>query len=165
MKSVPFSARTALPKRFAQSIAIGAFSVLGILAGLTPSVQPRSLALNWSTAAYAQNLSQEDINNYARSVLGIEPIRQDAYREIKAIVGSGEVPPIACHQPNSLSGLNRNIREIAVQYCNSAIAIVERNNLSISRFNDITVDLRNNNSLASRIQQAMVRIQQEGSSR
>lgn len=113
-------------------------------------------------AAFAQEaISTADVQNYARSVLRIEPIRQSAYDEIKRITGA-DVPSIACHRPNSLDNLSRNIREIAVNYCNQSIQIVESNSLTIGRFNAITAALQSDPDLAARIQQALIRLQEAG---
>ncbi len=141
-------------------------SIVGLLAGWVPTLhlsQDGSAAVTLDRAAYGQsvaNISNEEIQSYARSVLAIEPIRQAAYDEIKRILGSGQVPPIACHRPNSLNNLSQNIRQIAVNYCNRATQIVERNNLTINRFNTITVTMQSNPSLAPVIQREIMRLQQ-----
>lgn len=141
-----------------------AVSVMGLLAGWVPTLHRSSVdvTLDFSTVAYAQaiaNISNDEVQSYARSVLAIEPIRQAAYDEIKRILGSGQVPPIACHRPNSLNNLNPNIRQIARNYCNRAIQIVERNNLTINRFNTITVTMQSNPELAPVIQREIMRLQ------
>lgn len=143
---------------------VTALATAGILSGLVPALHPQQPRLVWASAAFAQSISNEEVQNYARSLLTIEPIRQSAYNEIKRILGSDDVPPIACHRPNSLNNLSENIRGIAVNYCNRAIEIVEQNDLTIGRFNAITVDLQGDPDLADRIQQEMIRLQQ-GSSR
>ncbi|GAB4378632.1 MAG: hypothetical protein Kow00121_31020 [Elainellaceae cyanobacterium] len=148
-----------------RSLLLGTLSIAGILLGVVPAVQPASgfswsgLELNFNHAAYAQAVTDEEIIDYARSVLAIEPLRQDAYEQIKQITGSANVPSIACHRPSSLNELPGNVREIAVSYCNQAIAIVESNNLTISRFNAITVAHQSDSALSDRIQQAILRLQ------
>ncbi|MDX2214174.1 MAG: DUF4168 domain-containing protein [Oculatellaceae cyanobacterium bins.114] len=148
-----------------RSLMTGLVSTVSLLAGWVPTLHlspNRSPALVFDQAAYAQavaNVSNEEIQSYARSALAIEPIRQAAYDEIKRILGSGQVPPIACHRPNSLNNLNPNIRQIAQRYCNRATQIVGRNNLSINRFNTITVMRQSNAALEQAIQEAIRRIQ------
>lgn len=115
-------------------------------------------------AAIAQSVSAADLQNYARSLLEIEPIRQSAYSEIKRILGTDQVPRIDCHRPGSLNSLSANIRQIAIDYCEDARRIAQENDLSPEQFNAITRALQSNPSLVPRIEQEMIRLQQ-GSSR
>lgn len=152
-------------------VAVGTLSAGAILFGLLPNVQSVALDLkrfdlnfdiSFDIVAHAQAVSEQEIQSYARSVLAIEPIRVNAYDQIQKITGSSEVPAVACHRPSSLSNLPENIRDIAIDYCNQAIAIVERNNLTISRFNQITVTHQSNRELFERIQREINRIQAGG---
>lgn len=140
-----------------QCLAAGTLSALGILAGAVPSLGLDGV--KFERAAYAQAVSDQEIQSYARSVLAIEPVRVAAYNQIKQMSGSSDVPVVACHRPSSLSNLPDSIRDIAVEYCNQAISIVESNNLTITRFNQITVAHQSDPSLSDRIQQAINQIQ------
>lgn len=155
-----------LPVRFqqllVQGFAVGLLSTVGSLLELVPTVQPGSFQLSFGTTAYAQDVSNQEVQSYARSVLAMEPIRVAAYGRIQQITGSQEVPAVACHRPSSLSDLPDNIRQIAIDYCNQAIAIVESNNLTITRFNQITVAHQSDPDLSSRIQQAINQLQSTG---
>ncbi|MFM7424995.1 MAG: DUF4168 domain-containing protein [Elainella sp.] len=144
-------------QKLLQLLAAGTLSGLGILAGAVPSLGLDGV--KFERAAYAQAVSDQEIQSYARSVLAIEPVRVAAYNQIKQMSGSNDVPVVACHRPSSLSNLPDSIRDIAVEYCNQAIAIVESNNLTITRFNQITVAHQSDASLSDRIQQAINRIQ------
>lgn len=149
-----------------KSLLVGVVSGAVFFSGLTPTVQRHSFdgsaTLVFSNAAYAQQaITAEEIVSYVRSLIAIEPIRQVAYEEIKRILGTGEVPAIACHRRNSLNSLDRRIRQIAVRYCNRSIQIVESNHLSINRFNTITVARQTDPNLADRIRQALIRAQQD----
>ncbi|MCU0527279.1 MAG: DUF4168 domain-containing protein [Elainella sp. Prado103] len=146
---------------------VSSLSAGAILLGLVPNVRSvaldlKSFDLNFDITAYAQAVSEQEIQSYARSVLAIEPIRINAYDQIQQITGSSDVPAVACHRPSSLSNLPENIRDIAIDYCNQAIAIVERNSLTISRFNQITVAHQSNRNLFERIQREINRIQAGG---
>lgn len=130
--------------------------------GWVPAIQSAPTAtieLNFSQVASAQSISDSEITSYARSVVAIEPLRQSAFEQIKQITGSANVPAIACHRPSSLNDLPDNIRSIAVNYCNQAISIVESNNLTITRFNEITVAHQSDPALSDRIQQAILQLQ------
>jgi hypothetical protein len=161
---MPFGLRRTLSK----FIFVGVASGSALLAGLVPALQPPSshgpAALKFDSAAYAQSvqaITSAELRNYARSLLEIEPIRQTAYDEIKRILGSDEVPRINCHQPESLANLDRRIRQIATNYCDRSIQIVERNDLTITRFNTITVNMRRNPALLPQIQDLILQFQQQ----
>lgn len=163
------SDRFGMSRLMSRSLWVGSLALLGLLCGWVPMQQPASTLaeasnslsfnLSFDSAAYAQSaVTDGEIQSYARSVLQIEPIRQAAYDNIKRASGA-EVPPILCHRPSSLNSLDTGIRPIAIDYCNQAIAIVESNNLSITRFNEITMAHKSDAGLAGRIQQAMAVIQ------
>lgn len=145
-----------------QALIAGTVSTVGVLLGVIPSIPSGSFYPDFAAKAYAQDVSEQEVQSYARSVLAIEPIRQAAYNKIKQMTGSDKVPVVACHRPSSLSELPENIRGVAIEYCNQAIAIVERNNLTITRFNQITVAHQSDTGLADRIQQLINRIQSNG---
>jgi negative regulator of sigma E activity len=145
-----------------RSVMVGVGAVVSLGLGLVPSIQPnvpaagQPLTVSFGSAAYAQSISDQEVANYARSVLAIEPLRQSAYDQIKGI--SGSVPRIECHRPSSLNDLPDNVRQIAVNYCNQAISIVESNSLTISRFNAIRVAQDSDSSLLNRIQQSIMEL-------
>jgi Domain of unknown function (DUF4168) len=140
-----------------RSLMVGIGAAASLCLGLVPSFQSSAempLGVSFSSSAYAQSISDTDVQRYAQSVLAIEPLRQSAYEKIKSI--SGSVPSIECHRPSSLNDLPDNVRQIAASYCNQAIAIVEGNNLTISRFNAIRVAQDADSALLNRIQQAIM---------
>lgn len=142
-----------------QAVTVTTLTTAGLLFGMVPQFKPGAFVFNFDQAAYAQTVSEQEVQSYARSVLAIEPIRMSAYNKIKQITGSDEVPPVACHRPSSLSNLPENIRDIAVDYCNQAIAIVESNDLTITRFNQITIAHQSDSDLSDRIQQVINQLQ------
>ncbi|MBD1870893.1 DUF4168 domain-containing protein [Cyanobacteria bacterium FACHB-471] len=161
----PFHLIRRLKPRLVRPLVIGILSTVSLVSGLVPGFQANSLdrtatvAISNSAYAQANAISDQEVEDYARSVLAIEPIRQETYNQIKQIIGNRDVPAIACHQSNSLNNLNRNIREIAVNYCNQSIAIVEQNNLDIGRFNLITTSQQSDAQLRERIQRALIQLQ------
>jgi hypothetical protein len=148
-----------IPMILWRSAVISATSVASVLLGVVPALQVPAANAMFSQAAYAQTVSDQEVQNYARAVLAIEPIRQSAYNRIKQLVGSSNVPEIYCDQPSSISNLPENVRGIAVEYCNQAIPIAERYQLSITRFNEITRAHQNDPALSNRIQQAILQLQ------
>lgn len=134
----------------------------GLLAGGVPSLNLKSSVPSLSGAAQAQqDISNEQVRNYARSVQEIEEIRRIAYAQIRNLSDSGQVPPVACHETDTLRNLNQSIQDIVVDYCTQSIRIVERNNLTIMQFNTITATQQSDSDLASRIQDELRRLQSE----
>ena len=150
-----------LNRMLSQSLIVGAFATVGVISGVAPDISARSGVI-FSSAAYAQAISNTEVTNYARSVLVMEPVRQTAFTEIKKMI-SGDIPPIVCHKPGSLNALPGNARKIAVNYCRRSQEIVESNGLTINRFNAITVNLQNNPDLKRRIHNELIRIQDPAS--
>jgi hypothetical protein len=146
-----------------KGLVVAALSIGGLLMGVIPRISLSS-GIEFSSDAYAQSsISNNELTNYARSLLVIEPMRQAAYAQIEDLVGSGNVPSIACDRPESVANLANNIRPIARSYCDRAIEVATGNNLTIQRFNEITVFLRQqgtSSDLHNRLEQELIRLQQ-----
>jgi hypothetical protein len=141
-------------------------SVGGVLAGTVPLVELRSATVSMSDTAYAQqDITPEQVRNYARSVQEIEEIRRVAYAQIRNLSDNGEVPSVSCHQESNLRRLTQSVRDIVVEYCTQSVRIVERNNLTVTLFNTITATQQEDSNLASRIQEEIRRLQAENQSR
>ncbi|MFP4009643.1 MAG: DUF4168 domain-containing protein [Spirulinaceae cyanobacterium] len=140
-----------------RSLLVGALATMGVAVGITPDLSQNS-PLSLQNAAYAQNVSQDEIRNYAQAVLAMEPLRQSAYNDIKRIIGS-EPANIVCSQPSSFNNLPRNARNIAVNYCNRSREIVRRYFNDLSRFNTITEQVQSSEDLKRQVQNAMIELQ------
>ena len=138
----------------------GALAIAACLTGRVPLLLAPDREMTWSGTAQAQSITEQELRRYGQALLIIEPMRQTAYDEIKRILGTGDVPAIACHLPDSLDNLSPEIRQIAINYCDESIAVVERFDLTISQFNRITVQVQRNDNLANRLQEILVQLQQ-----
>ncbi|MEH2252712.1 DUF4168 domain-containing protein [Nostoc sp.] len=145
-----------------QSFFFGAIATVGVI----------SNAFSLSSKAYAQtpppivNNTDTEIESYAQAVLAMEPARQNAFEEIKKLIGNGEIPNILCYDYSSINGLPKKAQDIAVNYCTSAQKIVEKNGLTFEQFNKITIELLNNNIiLKQQISDALLRLQKPRESR
>ncbi|MCP6762870.1 MAG: DUF4168 domain-containing protein [Fischerella sp. CENA71] len=120
-----------------------------------------STVLIFSSTVHAQNSpsNNKDILNYSRVLLRIEPERQQAFDQIKKIIGDREIPKIVCSEPSSFNSLPSQAKDIAVNYCNRSQQIVESNGLSIDEFNQITLQLQNNEDLKRQIYNNLIRLQ------
>ncbi|HAG80694.1 MAG TPA: hypothetical protein DCL61_05890 [Cyanobacteria bacterium UBA12227] len=145
-------------KRLSKSLFVVALATIGLLCGAIPELSKDSPTLEFNSAVYAQQaVSDAEIESYAQAVLAMEPLRQQAYNEIKKIL-RGEVPEIQCHRPESLDRLPGEARKIARNYCDQALSLVE-NYLSSTRFNQITRLADQNDDLQRRIARRMQQLQ------
>ncbi len=140
-----------------RALVVGGVTILGLLYGLVPELSGHSITLIFSMA-YAQDVRDEEVTDYAQAVLDMEPVRQKAYNEIKQIIGK-DPPAIVCDKPESLSALTGDARKIARSYCEESEAIVQKDSLTIGRFNTITKEVQSDPSLKKRVQDELVRLQ------
>lgn len=128
-----------LNRLFSQVLVVSTVSTSGWLSGLIPGMVHHTFTLEFSTTAFAQTqpeFTTEEITNYAKAAIALESRRYQVVNEIKQIVG--EVPRIVCDQPSSINALPGNAPQIAVSYCDQARQMIERHNLTVTRFNEIT---------------------------
>lgn len=140
-----------------QSLLLATLSTAGVIfsnVGLSPKAYAQTPAVN-----------NQEVTNYAQAVLAMERPRQQAFDEIKKIIGGGEIPKIVCNDANSMNSLPGKAKDIAVNYCNRSQKIVEDNGLSIDRFNKITIEIQSNNTLKRQIYNTLLRLQKSPGSR
>ncbi|MDZ7959146.1 MAG: DUF4168 domain-containing protein [Aulosira sp. DedQUE10] len=145
-------------KRLYQSLSYSAIATAGLLA----SAMIVSSKVNAQTP---QPVNSDQINNYAQAVLAMEPARQQAFDEIKKIVGGSEIPKIVCNDSKSISSLPKKAQDIAVNYCTRSQKIVEDNGLTIELFNKITVALQSDENLKRQIYNRLLILQQPAQNR
>lgn len=111
-------------------------------------------------------LSEEEVSNYATTVLAIETVRQESFTEMQQAVSPGTLPPnFVCNQPDTVADLPKKAQTIAVDYCTQAKQISESNGLSLTRFNEITANLATDTTLQQEIQEELIRQQRSGFTR
>ncbi|MEH1905075.1 MAG: DUF4168 domain-containing protein [Nostoc sp.] len=142
-----------------QSFFFGAIATAGVIFNAFP------LSLKAYSQTPAPIVNNTEINSYAQAVLAMEPARQNAFEEIKKLIGNGEIPKIVCNDSNSINNLPRKAQDIAVNYCTRAQKIVQDNGLSFDQFNKITIELQNNNILKRQVYDSLLRLQQTPESR
>lgn len=149
-----------LNKTFNRLFIINSFAVIGILCGIIPEIAGNPSGLVFSFAAYTQEFSQTQINQYAKAVLAIEVERKSAYQKIQQLLGTTP-PPISCNQKDTLKKLPNAAQKIAVDFCNKSIKITKDSGLKSSEFNAITDETKKNVDLRKRIQNAIIQIRQQ----
>lgn len=158
MKRITHSSKkTNLARMFYKSFFIGSLATVGFFASSIVS----------SAKVDAQNASVDgnEIVKYARALLIIEQSRLQAFDEIKKISGGKDVPAIVCNKPQTIDVLPKKARDIAKNYCQRSQSIVQDSGLSIQRFNNITLKLRNDESLKKQIHNTLIRLQKKPNSR
>ena len=106
------------------------------------------------------SLSAEEIERYAKAILAIEQSRQAASKEIQQMTNSDTVPDITCTKAESIAELPKNIRDVAVNYCKQSKKYIDdTQGLTIAKFNAITVTAQSNPDLQQRLQNELVRLQ------
>lgn len=123
-----------------------------------------------SQAAIAQtDISNEEITQYARAVLEIDQYRNAAYTEIKDILLTVDTNvseiSFSCSDAQNVSSVprsvRRDVRELLTTYCNQSREAVEDNGLTPRRFNEITKAHEEDQTIFERIQQELIRLQQD----
>ncbi|WP_373535519.1 DUF4168 domain-containing protein [Microcoleus sp.] len=144
-----------------QSLFSVIISAAALATGWAPGLYGQSPNLVFGSAAQAQAISNTEITNYARAVLSIEPRRVQAYQEIKGMAG-GSVPRVVCNETQEINRLSGGVRGVAVNYCDQAKKIIESNNLTVRRFNELTLLQQANPAVKQQIQAELLRLQQAG---
>jgi hypothetical protein len=161
MNTLTNTSKFRLNRMLRQSLFAGIISAAALASGWAPDLYAKSPSLVFGAAAQAQDISNEEITSYARSVLLIEPRRVEAMKEIKGMAGDS-VPRIVCNETQEVNRLSGNLRGIAVNYCQQAKKVVETNGLTVSRFNQLTLLQRRDPAVKQRIQAELLRLQQAG---
>ena len=125
----------------------------------TASLILATFGFNSQVVAQTLNVNNTEVTNYAKAVLGMEPVRQQAFEEIKKLIGSKDIPQVICNDSTSVNALPGKAKDIAVNYCNHSQKIVEDSGLTVERFNKITLEIQNNNNLKRQLYNTLLRLQ------
>lgn len=153
--------RTALKQRVTQSLLVGVICVAGVISGWVPSLSMKATpTFVFGTSAYAQ--SNNEVQAFARIALEYEAKRRDLIGRIATIIGSKNVPDIACNsnnQPRISGSLPSNAMPLAQQLCNEYISTIQKHGMSRERFEEILRNMSTNLELKRRIDQALINLQ------
>jgi hypothetical protein len=160
-QETPSSVSSKRRQRFPQWLIAGTMTSAALLLGLVPNLHPSHAN---GSAAYAQSaISDAEVQNYAQTVLEIEQLRLNAVAQMRNLLGeNAPLPSITCNLPGSLNNLRREIREIAVKYCEDSRQVAAGNSLPSDRFNAITEAQQSDPNLAGRINRALIQLQRGG---
>jgi len=124
----------------------------------TASLISGTFSFNSQVVAQTLKVDDTELINYAKAVLKIEPVRQQAFEEIKKILVNQEIPQVICNNSASINALPGETRNIAVNYCKNSQQIVEKF-ISVERFNKITSDSQNDDNLKGQIYKILLHLQ------
>lgn len=155
-----------LNKLYIRLISSSVLAAIGLIGGVIPEISGRSftsdnpqiMAVSFSNIVSAQQFTPEEITNYAKAGYEVELLRREVYQKIKTIINE---PPgnIACDQEETLEDLNPNVREITESFCNQTIEIVERNNLTVDRYNELKANYDRQGSFYQQVQSVLLKLQ------
>ncbi|MBD2444573.1 DUF4168 domain-containing protein [Dolichospermum sp. FACHB-1091] len=131
----------------------------------TASLISGTFVFSYQVVAQTLNVNNVEVDRYAKAVLAVEPMRQQAFEKIKKLIISKEVPQVICNDPKTVNALPDKAKDIAVNYCNQSQKIVEDSGLSVERFNQITLEKEKNNVLKRQIYKALLNLQKTSHSK
>jgi Domain of unknown function (DUF4168) len=126
---------------------------------VTATLISGTFGFNPKVVAQSLNVNNTEVTNYAKAVLAMEPVRQQAFEQIKNLIGSKDIPKVICNDSTSVNALPSKAKDIAINYCNRSQKIVEDSGLSVEKFNTITLELQNNNALKKQLYNTLLRLQ------
>jgi hypothetical protein len=112
----------------------------------------------FSVHAYSQQFTPEEAINYAKAGYQVELLRRRVYQEIKTLINE-QPPNIVCDQQTTLSNLKPDVRAIAERYCNQSQQIVQQNNLTIDRFNQLKTYYDRRDDFYQQVQNILLKLQ------
>ncbi|MEM7770855.1 MAG: DUF4168 domain-containing protein [Cyanobacteria bacterium P01_E01_bin.6] len=150
-----------------RAIMLSTLTCLGVVAsaphlsGNAPHLSVMGQPAHAQVSKQVASFDATEIRNYALSVLDLESLRQQRSSEIANELNVETLPAIACHNPESIRDMNRDIRAMVVQFCSDSISVVEGHNLSVGRFNEITQARNSNPSLQEQITEELLNLQRD----
>lgn len=140
-------------------------AVIGLTVGLVPEIEAHPnvdrasmLTVSRSQLAYAQEFTPEETENYARAGYQVELLRRQVYQEIKSSMKQPP-PEIVCDRQETLDSLPPEIREIANRYCDRSREIVQQNNLTVDRFNELKTYYDRQQAFYQQVQNILLKLQ------
>jgi dephospho-CoA kinase len=139
-------------KYLVNTLIISILTATGVITGIVPQLSFETGELNFSRVVYAQNVTDDQLKQYAQALVEIEKLRQPTFANLEGIVGKEKASQISCNQENTISQLPDNARSIASSYCNQSEAIVKKYGLTNGQFNQITKSVNQNPSLKQKLE-------------
>lgn len=156
-----------LNKLYFRILSSSVLMLIGLTGGLIPEIslgssedvnQISRLTISWSRIAYGQQFTPEETENYAKAGYEVELLRRDIYKEIKNLINESP-PQIVCDQQSTIASLQPEVQAIANRYCNQSQQIVQQNNLTVNRFNELKTYYENRDTFYNQVQEVLLKLQ------
>ena len=157
MPSVNFNL-SKLSKIYIRLISSSLLVGFSLVSGFVPQISLQSRSIELSSVARAQEFTPEEIQNYAKAGYEVELLRREVYQKIKSAINQPP-PNIVCDRQETLQSLESNIREIANNFCNQSLQIVEQHNLSIDRYNELKSYYDRRDGFYQQVQNMLLKLQ------
>ncbi|MGB5633901.1 MAG: DUF4168 domain-containing protein [Waterburya sp.] len=153
-------------KLYVRIISSSVLALISLTGGFIPEISMGShdakeiswLKTSLARDAYGQQFTPEETENYAKAGYEVELLRREVYKEIKNLMN--EPPPnIVCDQQSTIDNLQPEVKEIANRYCNQSQQIVQQNNLTINRFNELKTHYDRHDSFYQQVQGILLKLQ------
>jgi Domain of unknown function (DUF4168) len=129
---------------------LGTIMAVSLLGGIIPDVTASHPDRMFASAVQANEFTDSILRKYARSLMAMEPRRQEALSTIRELNG-GQLPNLICNQPQTMSSLTEKAKSRFILYCNECRDIAASNGLSMEVFNAVTERLQSDSTLKNRI--------------
>jgi hypothetical protein len=163
MLNVDFTVPSKLNQLCVRLISRSILASLGMILGFAPQISLKSsedplMVISFSSNAYGQQITAAETESYARAGYQVELLRRQVYQEIKNSIG--EPPPnIVCDHQSTWDNLKPEVKNIANRYCTQSRQIVQQNNLSINRFNELKSQYDRQDGFYQQVQKILLRLQ------
>ena len=150
-----------LNKLYIRILSTTVLASIGLMTGVVPEVSKSpdiNLVLTISNNAYAQQFTPEETENYAKAGYQVELLRREVYQEIKTLINE-PLPNIVCDDRSTLDSLQPEVEEIANNYCDRSRQIVQQNNLTVDRFNELKGYYDRQDSFYQQVQSILLELQ------
>ncbi|MFM8007137.1 MAG: DUF4168 domain-containing protein, partial [Dolichospermum sp.] len=97
-----------LHKILSQSLILATITTLSLISD--------TFEFNSSAVAQTFSVNDTELTNYVKAALEIEPVRQQAFEEIKKIIGTKDIPQVICNDRTSISSLPIKVQDIALNF-------------------------------------------------
>lgn len=153
-----------LNKLYIRILSTSVLALIGLMAGVIPEISKQSPDINLayrltiSNKAYAQQFTPEETENYAKAGYQVELLRRKVYQQIKTLINE-PLPNIVCDDRSTLDSLQPEVSEIANSYCDRSRQIVQQNNLTVDRFNELKSYYDRQGGFYQQVQSILLKLQ------
>lgn len=137
---------------------MGSIAFLGAISGITPDLSAKSIDQMFAISALAENISDAKITAFAKSLLKIEPLREQSLPKVVKLLGSSPTQRLICYKEDTMTELNSAAKNEFNKFCDRCVVILRNNGLTMDEFNRLT-ELYLNGTIRSRVDAKLEQLQ------